>query len=80
MAISEKQARAIAEKMVEESPKNVRVTDLYSVADDDYPDGLYVFWVEDKDTGMTYVPGELFKAISKRDGELVDFTLPMPAF
>ena len=80
MAISEKQARAIAEKMVEESSLNVRVTDLYSVAYNDYPEGVYVFWVEDKDTGMTYVPGVVFKAISKSDGTQVDFELPAPAF
>lgn len=80
MTISEKQARAIAEKMIEASDRNVRITALYSIEHDDYVDGLYVFWVEDRETGMSYVPGELFKAISKTDGTQVDFALPVPAF
>ena len=78
MAINEKRARAIADNMIAESGKNLTITAFDSIDEIDGSDGLYFFWVQDLDTGKGYYPGELFKAIRKSDGELVDFLLPTP--
>jgi hypothetical protein len=79
MAINRAQAMQIAEKMIKQSRKKLCITAFESI---DYVDGdgLFIFCVQDQDTGRYYYPGELFKAIRKSDGQLVDFELPPPTF
>lgn len=81
MTLTEKEARAIAEKLVRESGRDLVITEFSDVEDaDNSEDGLFFFWVEDEETGVSYYPGELFPAIRKSDGKLVDYFLPPPAF
>lgn len=78
MAISESQARKIAEDMIRKSGRNVAIVAFNRL---ECTNGtiLYCFDVEDLDTGEYYYPGELFKSILD-DGSLIDFSIPPPAF
>lgn len=78
MAISEKQARQIAEKMIHESGENVAIAGFHSIAYTD-DEVLYCFGVEDLDTGEYHYPGEMFKSILG-DGTLVDYAIQPPTF
>ena len=76
MAISEKEAKKIAETMIKESGKNLSVLDMATAEDNE--DEIYLFWVKDNDTGETYHPGEFIQPIRKSSGELIDFVLISP--
>lgn len=78
MAISREEARKIAEVLIRESGRDLRITDFSEIYSDDPDFDLYFFSVADAETGESYYFGELFPAIRKADGALVDFSVPPP--
>lgn len=78
--INIEEARRIAQKLVSNSGLNVEIANITEVENEKEEDSLFVFCVEDLDNKACYYPGELFPAIRKGDGELVDFKLIPPGF
>ena len=76
--IGEKKAREIAQKLIDESKHNVVITYFSQIGSEKEEDGLYIFGVKDIKSGKTFYPGQLFPAIRKGDGELIDFALIPP--
>lgn len=76
--ISITEARQIAEEIVRRSGRNLVITNLSELHDENDFESLFIFSLKDEKTGQHYYPGELFPAIRKGDGKLVDFSLPPP--
>jgi hypothetical protein len=78
--ISIQEAKKIAEQLIKNSGRNLTITSFSEIHSDDADRDLYIFSVADKDTDESFFFGELFPAIRKSDGKLVDFPMPPPGF
>lgn len=73
--ITLERAKEMFTKMISESGKNYRIDIVWEI-DDEEP--IYAMMVIDEE-GNQQLPGRLFPAIRKSDGELVDWEYPCPA-
>lgn len=73
--ITLERAKEMFAKMISESGKNYRIDIVWEIEDEE---PIYVMMVIDEE-GKQQLPGRLFPAIRKSDGELVDWEYPCPA-
>lgn len=71
--ISLDDAKKMFEKMVQDSPKNYQIENVWEIK---FDEPLYVMTVIDEH-GERLFPGEAFPSINKNDGSLVNWTLPL---
>lgn len=76
--ISIEVARKIAQALIDESQRNLEITNITELNGVTEEENIYIYGVKDPSNNRHYYPGELFPSIRKGDGALVDFALIPP--
>jgi len=78
--ITLEEAMGMFQKMIDEHPEKYTIFEAWEIPYEDPVHGedpLYIMTVLNEN-GEQFFPGEVFKSIRKRDGELVNFEFPVP--
>ena len=80
MLLTERMVLEKAHSIIKESRKNVEMTEHFWIESDNGSDeDIFCYRVISKEDGFEYPPGILLP-LFKRNGEITDFNLPIPAY